>query len=259
MTESTTSPGSLDLPEIRTIEVADLSAAMRAGWDDLRACPTYGLTIGIGCALAGLVLVWLCIGSGRLALAFPLVAGFALFSPFLAVTLYEVSRLRERGEEVSRAALRAATRRASARDVIALGFVLGFILFVWLRIALIIYALFFGLAPVNFTAMLTEIFSTGRGFTFFLIGNGVGALFALLTFSITVVSFPLLIDRDAHVVPSILTSLEAVRRNWRLMLGWAAFIGFAMAVATLPAFLGLVIVMPVLGHATWHLYRKLVV
>jgi len=144
-------------------------------------------------------------------------------------------------------------------NIFFLGFILLFALFVWLRVALLIYALFFGLRGVPFDQMFGQIFTTLNGFSFLIIGNAVGAAFAFVVFSITVVSFPYMLEKDVDPVTAVALSVSAVAKNTVPLAGWALFVGVALFVSWLPFFLGLVVVLPVLGHATWRLYKRMIV
>ena len=253
-------------PTIREIGVDDITEALRGGAEDFRAMPAFGMTIGGFFAAGGLLMLWAMRTFGEnltgiegLAVAFPLLAGFALIGPFAAMGLYEASRRRDKGEKVGVGDIFNVRRATTTPNIMFLGFLLGFVLFVWVRIAAIIYALFFGLQGVPFDRLLTEVFTTVDGFTFLLIGNVVGAGFAFLVFSITVVSFPYMLEREADAVTAVALSVSAVAKNARPLAGWALFIAVALFVSWLPFFLGLIAVLPVLGHTTWRLYKRMIV
>lgn len=246
------------MPAIKTIGIADVRDALGSGIDDFAAMAKMSVVFGLVYALAGLFILWIAIAQGLLVLAFPLVAGFTLIGPFAAVGLYEMSRHREKGLPVTWSTLLRSMRHASAGSIVFLGFALMFTFFVWLRIALLIYALIFGTAPIDIADLLDQLVTTGRGWLFLLLGNGIGAAFALMAFSLSVISFPLLLDRDADFVTAIVTSIRVVLINPVPMLLWAVIVAASLVVACAPAFLGLIIALPVLGHSTWHLYRKTV-
>lgn len=246
-------------PAIRAVGVDDIAAALRAGADDFRAMPSFGLAVGAVYALGGALIVTLAYAYDLAVLAFPLLAGFALIGPFAAMGLYEASRRRDQGRPPSAGDLlrmRAATARPG---VLFLGFLLIFALFVWTRIALLIYALFFGTRPLPLDALLVEVFSSAHGFAFLVIGNAVGAAFAFAVFAISLVSFPYMLEKDVDPVTAVALSVSAVAKNLLPLLGWALFVAVALAVSWAPFFLGLIVVLPVLGHATWRLYKRMIV
>lgn len=252
-------------PSIRAIGVDDITAALREGAEDFRAMPAFGMAVGAFYALGGLAILWALAGRESLvgvegmALAFPMLAGFALIGPFAAMGLYEASRRRDAGRPCTLADLPSVLRATTSSNILFLGFILMFTLFVWLRVAALIYALFFGLNPPPLDRLLTQVFTTTDGFAFLLIGNGAGAAFAFLVFSISVVSFPYMLDRDVDPVTAVALSVSAVARNILPLAGWAVFVGLALAAAWIPMFLGLLVALPVLGHATWRLYRRMIV
>jgi uncharacterized membrane protein len=245
-------------PRIREITVDDITAAVRAGADDFRAMPVLGMTIGAVYALGGLVIVALAYAYGMVVLAFPLLAGFALIGPFAAMGLYEGSRRRDAGEPSRLGDLFRTRAATSGANILFLGFLLLFALFVWTRVALLIYALFFGMQPVGIEALLQRVFTTADGFAFLLIGNAVGAAFAFVVFSISVASFPYMLEKDVDAVTAVALSVSAVAKNLKPLLGWALFVAVALAASWVPFFLGLIVVMPVLGHATWRLYKRMI-
>ena len=257
-TTQMTETGLPPMPRIRSISQKDISEALQLGVEDFKAVPQFGLTLAVIYIVGGLMLAYFAVHIDQLVLLFPLAAGFALIGPFSAVTLYEVSRRREQGLSLDWNDVLGAIRRASSGSIVMLGFVLFFVLYVWVRTALLIYALVYGLAPVEFVDLLGQVATTWRGAFFFVLGNGVGALFALLIFVISVTSFPYLVDKDADFVTALMVSVQSFAKNPRVMIGWAVFIAFLLGVAILPFFLGLFLALPVLGHATWHLYRRTV-
>jgi uncharacterized membrane protein len=246
-------------PAIRTITVDDITASLREGADDFRAMPAFGMAIGLLFALGGMAIVALAVSYDMVVLAFPMLAGFALIGPFAAMGLYEGSRRRDMGQTVGIGDLFSVRRATTTPNIFFLGFILLFALFVWTRIALLIYALFFGMQPLAFGDMLTAVFTTVNGFSFFLIGNAVGAAFAFIVFSITVVSFPYMLEKDVDPVTAVALSVSAVAKNVVPLAGWALFVAVALVASWAPFFLGLIVVLPVLGHATWRLYKRMIV
>ena len=244
------------VPEINKIGIADLTAALREGWDDFKATAYIGLPLAAIFVVGGWVLIWATLQDSYRGLSFPLVAGFALVGPFAAVGYYEISRRRELGLPTNWRAIGGVVKAATRRQIVTLGFVLMFALAVWSRVAVIIYAIFFGLKSVDFLALIEAVFTTSDGMMFFVVGNLAGAFFATVVFSFSVISFPFLLDRDADVITAIVASVKSVLENPRPMLLWAGLIGCVMVVASIPAFLGLFIALPILGHASWRLYRR---
>jgi uncharacterized membrane protein len=255
-TSGTPSPAK---PHVLAIDRTDVVAAFAAGLADFKAAPQYGLFFGGIYAAAGLFLSALVALADWEYLIFPLAAGFALIGPFVAVGLYEVSRRRESGEPLSWRTILGAVRGQSQRDIVMLGFVLAFVLIAWVKLASILYALTFGLHPVPPRDMLDVMFTTPRGVVFLVLGNLLGALLAFVVFTISVMSFPCLLDRDVDFATGIATSIEAVKVNPGPMFAFGLIVAGLLAVAVAPLFLLLPVVLPILGHATWHLYRRTVV
>ena len=246
-------------PVVRKIGVADLWASLREGAADVAATRDDILFIGLIYPLAGLVLARLAFSLDLLPLIFPLASGFALIGPFAAVGLYELSRRREQGLEVSWLDAFGVFRSPAIGSILGLGAIMLTLFFVWLGVAYEIYlATVGGTAPQTIAAFERSIFTTGGGWTLIAAGLGVGFLFAVLAFALSVVSFPLLLDRDVGVTRAISTSLAAVRENLGVMIVWGAVVAGALLLGSLPALVGLIFVVPLLGHATWRLYRKLI-
>jgi uncharacterized membrane protein len=245
-------------PQVREITVDDISAALAAGMRDFRAAPTFGLVFGGLYAVGGLALVYALSSLELVFLAYPLAAGFAIVAPLVAVGLYEVSRLIEAGTVPTWGAVLAAIPHHGRRELGFMALVAVFGLIAWVYTAGFLYAVFFGMQPYSFGELVTAVVSTPRGIAFFMLGNLLGAVIALTLFSVSVVAYPLLIDRDIDFVTAMITSIRAVVASPGPMIGWGIFIGTMLGIAILPMFLGLFVVLPLLGHATWHLYRKAV-
>jgi uncharacterized membrane protein len=247
-------------PAIRAIGPADLKRALAKGLDDFSAFPSHAVFLCLIYPVVGIALGRLALGYAVLPLLFPLAAGFALLGPLAAIGLYEMSRRREAGLPVSWHHVRDVLRSPSIGAIAALGLLLMVIFLVWLATAHGIYAALFGYdhAPESVEQFVREVFLTSTGWKLIVIGNGVGFLFALVVLVISVVSFPLLVDRDVGAPVAVLTSIRAVLANPGTMALWGLIVAALLAIGSLPFFLGLTVVMPVLGHATWHLYRKVV-
>lgn len=246
-------------PQVRSVTVRDIVEALAAGLRDFQAAPLYGLAFGALYAAGGMLIVFCAVAAGVGYLAYPLAAGFALLGPFVAVGLYEVSRRRESGEPLSWSAVLGTIWAQSHRELGWMAFVTLFVFVVWMYQVRLLIALMLGLR--SFTSLqefLVVISTTPEGWLFLIIGHAVGAALSLVLFSLTVVSFPLLLDRDVDCVTAMITSVRAVTTSPVPMIGWAAVIVLLLLVASLPGFLGLLVVLPVLGHATWHLYRRIV-
>jgi uncharacterized membrane protein len=247
-------------PAVRRIAVADLVEALQRGMADFGAFRTDVVFLGAIYPIIGLVLARLVFGYALLPFLFPLASGFALVGPVAAVGLNEMSRQREAGAEVGWGAALGVFRAPSFGAIVALGVLLMLIFLLWLGAAAVIYDATLGPEPPASTgAFLRDVLATDAGWSLIVAGCGVGFLFALLVLAISVVSFPLLLDRKAGLDMAIGTSLRAVAANPAMMALWGAIVAAALVVGSLPLFLGLIVVMPVLGHATWHLYRKVVV
>ena len=247
-------------PAIRRIAVADLGNILARGFDDFMAFRTDVIFVCVIYPLVGLVLARLAFGYDMLPLIFPLASGFALIGPFAAVGLYEMSRRREAALAANWADAFAVVRSPSFGAIVLLGLLLMAIFLLWLLSAWAIYNVTLGPAsPVSIASFLRDVFTTDGGWTMIVSGVGVGFLFALLTLATSVVSFPLLLDREVGVNTAVLTSVRAVIANPVPMAAWGLIVAGGLVLGSIPFFLGLIVVTPVLGHATWYLYRTLVV
>ena len=246
-------------PIIRNIGFADLKDAAAKGIDDFRAMPTHLIFLAIIYPLVGLFLARMTFGYHVVPLLFPLAAGFALIGPFAAIGLYELSRLREKGVDVSMKHSFGVLRCRSLDAIAALGMVLMIVFLIWLTTAQWLYQSLFGYgSPESIRQFLSDILTTREGWILIIAGNGIGFLFAVLALTISVVSFPLLLDRDVGATVAMRTSTRAVLRNPLMIAAWGLFVAVTLVIGSLPFFVGLAVVMPVLAHSTWHLYRKVV-
>jgi len=247
------------LPTVRRIRTSDLRAVLMRGLADFEAYRSDVIFICLIYPLVGILLAWLSFGYHFLPLLFPLASGFALLAPVAAVGLYEMSRRREQGHRIGWIDAFGVVRSPGFGAILVLGLVLLAIFVLWMLAAAVIYQLTLGPEPpLSITAFARDVFTTSAGWTMIVVGVGVGFLFALLVLAISVVSFPLLLDRDVGLYGAVSTSIRAVAANPGPMAVWGLIVAGGLVIGMIPAFLGLIIVMPVLGHATWHLYRKVV-
>jgi uncharacterized membrane protein len=239
--------------------VADLGLALARGYDDFAAYRTDVIFLCVIYPLVGLVLARLAFGYDLLPLIFPLASGFALVGPFAAVGLNEMSRRREAGMALTWADAFGVFRSPSFGAIVLLGLVLMAIFLLWLLAAEAIYQITLGPAPpASVGGFVHDVLATPAGWIMIGLGVGVGFLFALLVLAISVLSFPLLLDREVGFDTAVLTSIRAVFANPGPMAAWGLIVAGGLVIASIPFFLGLIIVMPMLGHATWHLYRLIV-
>jgi uncharacterized membrane protein len=246
-------------PAVRRIAATDLRDVLAKGLADFGAYRTDVVFLCVIYPIVGLVLGRLAFGYGMLPLLFPLASGFALVGPFAAIGLYEMSRQREQGVTVTWANAFGVLRSPSSGAIVVLGLLLVVVFMAWLAAAEVIYLVTLGPAPpASIAQFARDLFTTGPGWTLIVVGVGVGFLFALLVLAISVVSFPLLLDREVGVDTAVWTSVRAVAANPVPMALWGLIVAGSLVIGSLPFFVGLIVVMPVLGHATWHLYRKVV-
>jgi uncharacterized membrane protein len=247
------------LPKVRSIGLGDLRDALAKGLDDFRAMPTHVIFVGLIYPVIGLLLFRAVFGYDLVPLLYPLAAGFPLIGPFAAVGLYELSRRRELGLDTSWKHAFDIIHSPSLRPICLLGGLLLVIFIVWLATAHALYEARFGdYEPTTFGEFARRVLFTPRGQDLIIVGNAVGFLFACLAFALSVVSFPLLLDRNVGVVGAIITSIRTIWRNPMVMVVWGIFVAGLLVLGSLPFFLGLAVVVPVLGHSTWHLYRKVI-
>jgi len=246
-------------PVVRRIGLDDLRVALAEGWADFMAIPTQLVFLCILYPIIGLVAARVAVGNNLLPLAFPLVAGFALVGPVLAIGLYELSRRREAGLPVSWLNAFDVLRNPALFSVAILGGVLFVLFAAWLGAARAIYDLTIGGdAPLAVGDFIANIQASPHAWELLVFGNLIGFLFALVALTVAVVSFPLLLDRNVSPMLAVQTSIRAVRTNPVTMLAWGLIVGVVLMLGCIPLFVGLAVAMPVLGHATWHLYRRVV-
>lgn len=248
-----------DAPSIRKISAGEVLEALRKGWADFWAMPSHLAFIGLIYPVAGLVMAGLAFDYNLLPLLFPLASGFALVGPLAGIFLYEISRRRERGLSTEWTEVFDVLRSPAMPSVAALGLVLLVIFVAWILTAQAIYQGLYGYqAPSSIPSFLREVLTTERGFKLVVIGKLVGFCFAVVVLVISFIAFPLLLDRDVGVATAVGTSVRAALANPGPVALWGMIVAGLLALGSLPLFVGLAIVVPVLGHATWHLYRLIV-
>ncbi|MGY2049205.1 DUF2189 domain-containing protein [Methylobacterium sp. JK268] len=246
-------------PAVHRIDAADLRVALAKGWADFLDNPTHILFIVMIYPIAGAIIAAATFESDLLPLLFPLASGFALLGPFAAIGLYEISRRRERGEPSDWLQAYAPLTRRSPRAILAVGLVLAAIFLAWLAVAMGLYhALYDGTRFETVGAFVSDVLTTPRGWALILVGNLAGAAFSLLALAVSAVSIPLLVDRDTDAGTAIETSMALMRENPRTMVLWGLIVAALLVLGMAGLFVGLAVVLPVLGHATWHLYRRAV-
>jgi len=246
-------------PAVRRIVPADLFHALARGVDDFAAMPSHAVFLCVIYPLLGIFLIALTLGNSLLPLAFPIAAGFALVGPLAAIGLYELSRRREAGLDSSSSHAFDVLHSPSLGAIVAMGVLLMAIFCLWLAVAEAIYVANFGYgAPASLHQFAEDVFNTSAGWNLIVVGTGVGFLFAVAVLTISAISFPLLLDRDVGAAVALATSIRVVAENPATMALWGFIVAALLLIGSIPFFLGLTIVMPVLGHATWHLYRRAV-
>jgi uncharacterized membrane protein len=247
-------------PVVRRISTSDLYYALARGYDDFAAFPSHAVFLCVIYPLVGVLLIGSTLGTlSLLPLAIPIAAGFALVGPVAAIGLYELSRRREAGLDSSLSHAFDVLHSPSLGAIIALGVLLMAIFLVWLVVAEALYIGIFGYAaPASIEQFITDLLTTPRGWTLIIVRWGIGFLFAALVLSISAISFPLLLDRDVGAAVAMHTSLRVMAANPLPMALWGLIVAALLVIGSIPLFIGLAVVMPVLGHATWHLYRRTV-
>ena len=257
MTEQTPATAIRRQPEVLELGFGDLADALKAGINDFLQAPLYGLFFGGVFAAGGLLAIVLLSQFGELWLIIPIGIGFPLIGPFAAAGLYEISRRLEAGEKLTWSGVLVFVFRQREGQLGWMAFVVLFVFWIWLYQIRILIALFLGFkSPSTIAGFANVVTTTQEGMLFLAVGTMVGAVLALALFSITVIAMPLLIDSQRDFVTAMITSVKTVTKNPAVMICWGAIVVALAFVALAPAFVGLLVVFPVLGHATWHLYRR---
>ena len=247
------------VPVVMVVELSDLRSALRAGWRDFVKAPIYGLPFSMVYVGGGWLIYWAMTSAGQLWWTLPASAGFPILGPFIACGFYEISRRLGAGEPLDFRAIFGVIFRQKDRQIPSMAVVVVVFFLFWNFLAHMIFALFLGTTTMTNVLSSLVVFMTPEGLTMIGFGTCVGAVLATLLFSITVVSVPMLLEREVDFVTAMITSFSLVRESPRVMLSWGAFIAVLLFLAMLPGFLGLLVVLPVLGHATWHLYSQVIV
>lgn len=247
------------MPRVRALGFGDIVGSLRLGWNDFRQAPLYGLFFGSFYAAWGILISAMLTVLHMAYLVFPVSIGFVLIGPFVAVGLYEVSRRLERGDALTWRGVLGVIWLQRQRELVWMAFVMLFVFWIWMYQVRLLLALFLGFHSFSdFAGFVRVVLTTSDGLWFLAIGHIVGAALSLVLFSLTVISCPLLLDRDIDFITAMITSVKTVTQSGAAMIAWGAIVVAAIIVASLPAFLGLLVVLPVLGHTTWHLYRRAV-
>lgn len=248
------------VPQVRTLAIDDLMEALNKGFRDFTTFRTDVMFLVVIYPVIGMLLAWMATDAARLPMLFPLISGFALLGPVAAVGLYEMSRRKETGQSARWGDAFGVFQSPALAPILALGVYLFGIFIVWLAVANAIYAATLGPEPpASMMGFIMDVITTGPGWMMAIIGCGVGFVFAAVVLATSLVSFPMLLDRHCGLPLAVVTSINVARKNPRVTAIWGMIVAGSLALGSLPFFLGLIIVMPVLGHATWHLYRRAVV
>jgi uncharacterized membrane protein len=252
--------GNSSMPQVRALSVADIKASLNQGLADLRAAPRYGLTFGAFAALFGMAIVASVSWLRAPWMIYPFAIGFPLVGPFIAVGLYEVSRRLEAGHSLTWRGVWQVIWAQRGRELSWMAFVMLFVFWIWVYQVRLLMALFLGRQSFSsFGRFVDIITTTPEGIAFIVIGHLVGTALALIMFSVTIISIPLLLERELDMVTAMITSVKAVLAGPAVMLGWGLIVTLLVILASLPLFLGIIVILPVLGHATWHIYKRAVV
>lgn len=244
------------VPEVLVLDLSDLRESLAAGWRDFLRAPLFGLFFAAVFVAGGWLILWAATTKGQIWWTLPASAGFPILGPFIACGFYEISRRLEAGQPLDWGGILGVILRQKDRQIPAMAAVIVVFFLFWNFLAHMIFALFLGTSTMTNVSSSLAIFLTPEGMIMLAVGTVVGAVFATVLYAVTVVSVPLLLDREVDFVTAMITSVDLVRENPVIMFAWGAFIAAVLFLGMLPWFLGLFVVLPVLGHASWHLYRR---
>ncbi|MEP2029183.1 MAG: DUF2189 domain-containing protein [Paracoccaceae bacterium] len=247
------------MPKVNKVTVEDITASLKAGFHDFLAHPFMSGFFGLFYAVFGILFVWCLVWLGKIWMIIPAIVAFPLVGPFAAAGLYEMSRRAQRGESFGWSEILTVVADQRNREMGWMAFVTLFIFWVWIyQVRLLLAIILQDASFSDFDGFLNTVFFTPEGWTFLLVGTCIGALISAALFSVTVIAMPMLLDRETNFVSAMTTSVRVVTENPVVMLAWATIISVTMLLSLVPAFLGLIVTLPVLGHTTWHLYQRAV-
>ncbi|UWQ63214.1 DUF2189 domain-containing protein [Leisingera caerulea] len=253
------SDGVKELPQARDLSMDDIIHSLAAGLEDFAACRSDAMFLVLFYPLIGIALIVMSLSMNLLPLIVPMIMGFAILGPVAAIGLYEMSKRREEGLEPRWVDAFSVIRSPSFGAILVLGLYLAALFVIWLVAADMIYSRTLGPEPpASITSFATDVLTTRAGWTMAIAGGVVGAVFAFAALAMSIVSFPLLLDRHVGLPVAVATSIRVMRKNPVVCMTWGALVGSALVIGAIPFLAGLIIVVPVLGHATWHLYRRAV-
>ncbi|MVO17727.1 DUF2189 domain-containing protein [Parasedimentitalea huanghaiensis] len=245
------------IPKVNKMTASDITASLKAGFSDFLARPVMSSFFGLFYAVFGILFVWCLVWLGKIWMIIPAIIGFPLVAPFAAAGLYEMSRRLQKGESFGWSDILGVMANQRKREMGWMAFVTLFIFWVWIyQIRLLLAIILKNASFADFDGFLSTVFFTPQGWTFLAVGTCTGAILSAALFSVTVIAMPMLLDRETNFVSAMLTSIRVVTENPVIMLSWAAIISVTMLLSLVPAFLGLIFTLPILGHTTWHLYQR---